>query len=138
MRKRSVLLNGLILALINIVSVIAGFAVYSMLRPTHQIAFQVPLAAVLTVLAFLGWLIVGGAWLPRPLRLLTVRDLAFTFVAALLWSPIVFLPLHYTTQGYVSSFGNVAGLWLFQIVANAFALVAADRLLRRQSVETPS
>jgi hypothetical protein len=49
----------------------------------------------------------------------------WTYLLALLWTPLIFVPLHSVTQGYLTSFSNIIATWLFQLPTNALALLIA-------------
>jgi len=53
-------------------------------------------------------------------------ELGACFVVSLLWAPLVFVPLHYFTQGYLTSIGNLLTLAVYQFPVNAIALYGAS------------
>lgn len=122
-----ILVDGFALAVVNIGAVLLGYGAYWWLRPANQLAIQVPVAIVATLCGLLAWILIseGLRGATRDARYLEPIGI---YVAALVWSPVIFIPLHFSTQGYVSSFSNVVGLWIFQLVANLVALLVASRL----------
>lgn len=123
------------LTVINIAAILSGYAVYYALRPINQLLIQIPVGLGASVIAFAALLLVikhmpfrkldsSAAGRGQLLELLPVSagDYAWIFVGAMLWVPLIFLPLHFTTQGYVSSAGNIVGIWLFQLAANGIGL----------------
>lgn len=127
-------LHSLVLTLTDIVAILFGFWMYKLVLiqlPVNQIAVQAPVALVFCVLAFAVW-----SWLVRRLvNRLALRDrdeYLWTYIAALLWSPAIFVPLHYVTQGYLTDIGNIIGLWVFQSLAN-IATLALVRWSERKS-----
>jgi len=50
------------------------------------------------------------------------------FLLAFVCAAVVFVPMHYVSEGYVTAAGNVAALWAFQLVANSIALLVARRV----------
>ena len=113
-------LHGLLLYLANLVGVIAGFVIFH-LTAGNQLAIQIPIAAVVSILLFTFWCyllrkIAAKKLFHAPL------DLIWIFVVALVWNPAIFFSLHYFTQGYPSSWGNILAVMLFQIPINAIAL----------------
>jgi len=46
-------------------------------------------------------------------------------VAAFALFPAVFVPAHFITQGYLTSFGNIVAVWCFQAPVNAAILLVA-------------
>ncbi len=125
MKTVRICLHGFVLAFANLGSVIVGFILYRLLEFPNQIVVQIPVAAVLSIIAFVAWI-----WSIRhlPLKqfhLRRSRELIFTYLASLLWAPIMFVPLHYITQGYHTSGGNVVAILLFQLPVNGAAIVFA-------------
>ena len=118
-------LHSLVLAALNIGCIVAGFSVYHLLRPANQLAVQVPVAVISCVAGFVLWTVVLWHLAGDNLSLRGKAEFAWTFVLALLWSLVLFVPLHFVTQGYLTSAGNVLGIWLFQAPTNAVAIVAA-------------
>ena len=125
-----VAVNGAILTLGNIAAVLAGFGLYTLVRPADQIAFQAPVAAALSVLGFMGWdWMVRRAARGRWLRLDGLRDYAWVYLLSLLWNPLLFAPLHFIGTGYLTSFDNIMALWIFQLPVNLLAVWAGYNLV---------
>jgi len=124
------IIHGFALAVVTIGSVVVGFAVYKMVGLEEQVAIQVLVAGLVCVATFAvwGWLahrITGG-----ELSLADLKELGVAYAAAFVWMPILFVPLHFTTQGYMTSVGNILSTWLFQLPFNLLALLVANgRLL---------
>jgi len=122
-----VFIHSIKLAFINLASIFAGFAVYHLTGVKNQIAVQVPVAVLFTAAGFLTWL-----WMTRRTRISWARADArrqvLVFALALAWAAVVFVPLHYFTQGYVTAWSNITAMWAFQMPANLIALFAARRV----------
>lgn len=100
--------------------------IQSLLKPVNQVAVQVPVAAMVSIIGFVSW-----RFFTRRLSLfawLSGGELAWVYLAALLWTPLIFVPLHYVSQGYLTSIGNILGIWLFQVPVNILAILAAHKL----------
>ncbi len=123
-------LHGLVLTIINITGVLVGFGAYHLLKPANQIAIQVPVAATVCIIGFVSWNAFSQRLPFKGLAKPRGGELLWVYLAALLWNPVLFVPLHYLTQGYLTSFGNILGLWLFQIPVNLLAILAAQKLGR--------
>jgi hypothetical protein len=127
------LLHGLVLAAVNVGAVLVGFAVYKISGAGYQLAVQIPVAVAISVAAFGLWYVIvvratfGRAALGRLAAYVWTYALAFGWLAAL------FLPLHYVTQGYLTSFANIYYTWAFQAPTNALALAAAYLVTRRRA-----
>lgn len=116
-------LNSLVLAGSNIVCIIIAYGLYYYLRPANQIAFQAPVAAILSIAAFLIWLKGVARFHLQGLYFETKGEFVWSFLLALLWSPLIFWPLHFGTQGYMTVFSNITAIWLFQVPTNGLAIV---------------
>jgi multisubunit Na+/H+ antiporter MnhG subunit len=128
MKILRILLHSFTLAIINICSILAGFGVYQLFKSYNQIAIQTPFAALFSIIAFLLWSLIIQRFSLEQLSLHGVKEFVLTFLFALIWSPAIFIPLHYLGRGYLTSFGNIAGLWLFQIPTNFLALLVVRKL----------
>jgi hypothetical protein len=125
MKILRICLFGVVLACANIGGVIVGFVVYDLVKRANQMGIQVPVAAFSSIGAFVawGWLI---CHLPfKRLSLQGIDEFLLTYVASLLYFPVIFVPLHYGTQGYFTSIGNILAVLLFQLPVNALAVGGA-------------
>jgi hypothetical protein len=121
MRTVKNIFQSLILALVNLLSVFLGFIVYHFSRGFAQVIVQVPAAAVFSILLFSLWIF----FLYKknsPVLPASRVDFITVFVMSLVWIPAIFYPIHYLTQHYISSFGNIYWMWLFQMPVNAVIL----------------
>lgn len=122
-----VVVHSLFLGLAAIVSVVSGFVVYAALRPADQVAVQAPVALLLIVTLYCLF----DALLPRvrmaSLQLRTLLEAVAALAGSLLVVLLVFYPLHYQTQGYVSAFSNITAAWMLQLPAGALALALVGR-----------
>ena len=127
--------HSFVLALANLAAIIAGFAAYRLLGAADQIAVQVPVAAVSTVAVFAAWLSLSTRVAPGILGVGGARDGFWIYGLAPVWAAAVFVPVHFVTQGYLTSFGNVASLWVFQLAVNAAAVPIGFSAARRTTGE---
>lgn len=131
MKALRIATHGLMLLLADMIGIIVGFLVFHLTRPRSQLAVQLPVAVLVVLALFPLWLI-----LSRQARLLRIprQDLmewAGILVASLSWGPLILVPTHYVTQGYVTSAGNLVAVALFQLPLNTLTLFLA-RLSRRE------
>ena len=112
--------HGAVLAMVNAGSILAGFMAYNLMRPANQIAVQLPVAVIVTVVTFAAWCAIVFRWV-TPLK---SWEWLWTYFVALPWSVFAFVLVHRATQGYLTSFGNIVALWLFQLAVNPLALLA--------------
>lgn len=116
-----VIINGLVLALINIISILVGFYVYYLTKSQTQIAIQIIVACFSSVIFFLLWEFISQAYFPKT-SIITKSDYCKTFFLSLFFTPFIFIPLHYITQGYLTSWQNITSIWMFQIPTNFLVL----------------
>ncbi|MBN2564789.1 MAG: hypothetical protein JXB46_03680 [Candidatus Eisenbacteria bacterium] len=135
LRVGRALLHGFLLAVVSIGSILVGYAVYVASGLRDQIAIQVLVAGALCAAAFavLGWVLHRAS--SGRLSLVSLRELGAAYASAFLWSAVIFVPLHYITQGYLTALGNVLGIWLFQLPFNLLSLLIANGRLLQESVE---
>lgn len=128
MRILSISVHSLVLAITNIVAILIGFGVYHLLKPVNQVAVQVPVAAMVSIIGFVSWRFFTRRLSFKGFAQPSSGELAWVYLAALLWTPLIFVPLHYVSQGYLTSMGNILGIWLFQVPVNILAILAAHKL----------
>jgi len=116
------IINGFILTVINLVSILLGFAVYYVSGSKNQIAIQVVSACLLSILLFTFWHYLSFR-LFRKAVMDKKRSLVLAYFLSLVWTPVIFIPLHYLTQGYLTSWDNINGIWMFQVPTNALLLL---------------
>ena len=131
MRFTASLLHGLVLAAINVAAVLVGFAFYKISGISYQLAAQVPAAVLVSVAGFALWYVLARRVGGERLLLRGPSSYVWTYVVAFAWLPAVFVPLHYVTQGYLTSFTNIYHTWLFQAPTNVLALAAVAFASRR-------
>ena len=127
MKTLRLLLHSFVLALANIACIIVGFGIYQLFRPTNQIAIQAPSAAFLCIVVFSLWSWSVWRLTGQILSLQGKGEFVGTFLLTLLWSPTIFIPLHYIGRGYLTSFANIWATWLFQVPTNILVLLAVKK-----------
>lgn len=125
-------LQAVVLALFNLIGVWSGFMVYAIVRGSDQIAVQLPIAFVVSIVTFLVWIAVSTERFPRRFRVHSAGEWRWIFALAMFWSAAIFVPVHYLTQGYLTSFSDVRALWQFQAAANLVAVGIAATLVARR------
>ena len=130
MRLGRAVIHGFVLAVITIGAIAVGFVVYRIIGLEEQIAVQVLVGGLVCVAAFAVWGYFAHKITDGELSLVDLKELGVAYAAAFIWMPVLFVPLHFTTQGYLTSFGNILSTWLFQLPFNLLALLVANgRLL---------
>jgi hypothetical protein len=130
-------LHSLVLVLADIAGIGVGASIaFGITGKSNQVWLQVPIAVILTIVGFGIWMLLLRALGLRRLQPVSRKEVAAYFLAALVWAPVVFVPLHYLTQGYLTSIGNLVGLALFQFPVNAIAAFGSFALLKPREVPT--
>ncbi len=123
MKVFRVILHSFILSMVNIISILFGFGVYHFFMDYNQLSIQVPVGAVFSIIVFISWVIIlkykGVSWLLLESRL----EPLLILLLSLAWLPVIFIPLHYLTQGYLTTFGNIYVHWIFQIPVNLIIVI---------------
>ena len=129
MKFLRVALHSLVLVLADIGGIAIGaLAAFHILGVPNQVWLQLPLAVVLTPAGFCGWILLLRVLGWKPLLPAGAKELQACWVASLVWAPLVFVPLHYLTQGYLTSLGNLVALAMYQLPINALALFLCSLL----------
>ena len=82
-------------------------------------------AVAITVAVYPGWNYLLLGFQGDRFHLRDPKEALWTFFAALVWLPILFVPLHFLRRGYLTAFSNIWMTWLLQVPANVLALLAA-------------
>lgn len=127
-------LHSLALAAANLASILAVYAVYYVaLRPAPQLVIQAPLAAGLSIAAFVGWywLVEQTCWGRAQTAWRDAGEVALSYLLAFAWSLMLLASLHFATRGYLTSAGNVLAIWAFQVPTNFVAVWLGWRVRAR-------
>lgn len=132
-----IIIHGFALSAANIISIIFAFGVYKILKTPHQLLIQVPVAVILSIEIFLLWLIVARLPLFKFISIKFLKEFSWIFLASLAWGPIIFIPLHHASQGYLTGSGNVIALFQFQLLVNVLVVIVARAVLLKKSSLPP-
>jgi hypothetical protein len=113
-------LHGLVLYLTNMTGMIAGFIAFKLIGG-DQLITQVTTSAVISIILFMLYFHVLRKISPKT-HPYTAARFVWILIAAICWHPVIFIPLHYLTQGYLTGPGNIVAVMLFQVPINAIAL----------------
>jgi hypothetical protein len=128
MKAVRIILHGFVLFAANLIGIIAGFAAYSALGARDQLGTQLPIGALLSVLLYLACVLFLRILSTARLNPQDGREYVLAGVCSLLWNPILIVPLHYFTQGYLTSSGNIVALAAFQFPVNAIAILVTWKI----------
>ncbi|MHB9031076.1 MAG: hypothetical protein ACYC9O_20095, partial [Candidatus Latescibacterota bacterium] len=99
------------------------FLVWMPFEGVNQLAVQTPAAALISVAIIVFWMRFLMRYLP-DWALQERREYALAYLAAFFWNPLIFTSIHYVTEGYLTSLGNILALAVFQLPVNFIALFA--------------
>jgi len=116
-------LNSLALVMADLAGIAGGAVLaFRLTGLANQVMVQVPMAAVLSVGFFCVWRLSLRALRFRRLQLAGLNELGMCWVSSFLCAPLVFIPVHYFTQGYVTGVSNLLALALYQLPVNLLTL----------------
>jgi hypothetical protein len=125
-------LHGIVLAVGSLASILVGFGFYHLLRrmwPIDQLLIQVPVAVLTLILGFTAWYLLICRTPLQRFRIVGWGEFIAIYILSLAVTPLIFLPLHYLTQGYISSADNNLSILYFQIPTNFITLLTAIYLI---------
>lgn len=125
MKVFRIVMHGLVLTVMDIAAIIVAFGLYKMINAPDQITFQGPAAALLAIGGFTLWSWLVKRFFPQGLTLIDAGEHAIVYLLAFIWAVVLFVPLHFITQGYLTTFSNIEVLWIFQVPVDLLALFAA-------------
>lgn len=134
-RKLSrIALQGFVLTMADLTGIWVGFIVFKISGARHQLATQLPVAAIVALFLFLTWVLLLRAVGLRGLWLRDRSELLWWLIASLIWNPVIFFPLHYFTQGYPSAVSNVLWFAVYQTPLNFLVLLLVRAVICEKGV----
>jgi hypothetical protein len=127
--------HSLVLAAMNLISILAGFGLYLLIRPANQLSIQAPAAFVVSVAGFSAWMAITHRMRHFTLRVRALGDGLWLYLLGFPCAVTLFVPLHLATQGHLTSFGNLVAIGLFQSVVNIVAVFAGLAAIRGKLAE---
>ncbi len=121
-------IHSLVLVIVDIMGIVGGaIAAYQITEVPNQVQWQLPIAVILSIGFFAAWILFFRVFDFKQMQLVEPKERWTCWGLSILWGPLVFVPLHYFTQGYLTDTGNLVALALYQLPVNALALfVFAD------------
>jgi hypothetical protein len=114
-------LNGFVLALLNLTSVLFGYWSSYVIETQRQVPVQVISACIFNIFSFLIWKIICRKYFEN-LRLRSKKQFVLTFILSFLFGNLLFYLMGYFIQGSKTTTNFFLGLWLYQIPTNIFLL----------------
>lgn len=125
-------LHAIVLAVGSLTSILVGFGFYHLLRTTwsiDQLPIQVPFAVLTLIVGFTAWYLVICRTPLQRFRIVGWGEFIAVYLVSLVITPLFFFPLHFLTQGYISSIDNILSILYFQIPTNFVTLLTAIYLV---------
>ena len=119
---------AVIIAVINLASIVAGFWAYRLLDGPGQLIVQIPVAMATGICGVM--LFCAGP--ARRLGLEPGPDYILVILLAFPAAALIFTCIHFLVAGYLTSFGNILGAWSLQFAENTLALLMATALVRHR------
>jgi len=124
-RAGRVVVHAIVLGVVNLGGLLAGAAAFFILRGHGQIAMQIPVALIMTVLCFGLWTLLTRGTDSGSLRLDAVRDAFYLYLLAIPFAVVLLVLMGFMTQGHAPSWADLIALVLFQIIANFLTLLVS-------------
>lgn len=129
MKNLKLIINSFVLTFFNIFSIIFSFGIYKMVFQSYdQKVVQLFISLTLTTLGILFWGVFSAKFLKKQF-IGRKYHLAWVYLLSFVWAPIIFVPIHYITQGYLTTGDNLLSIWLFQIPTNFLTLYIYYKIL---------
>lgn len=121
-------IHSLVLVIVDITGIVGGaVAAYQITGVPNQVQWQLPIAVILSIGFFVAWILFFRVFDFKQTQLVEPKERWACWGLSILLGPLVFVPLHYFTQGYLTDTGNLVALALYQLPVNALALfISAD------------
>jgi FtsH-binding integral membrane protein len=131
-------LYGAILTAADLVGIgVGGVLAHRLTGSANQVWLQLPIAFVVTIGSFFVWMLMIRIRRLAVLQPRNPEELARSLFASIAWGVVVFVPVHYLTQGYVTSLGNIVALAIYQLLVNTVALFGSVAIARPPTWEQP-
>jgi hypothetical protein len=122
--------HGFILALANFISIILGFVIYYIIKAPNQIMIQVPIAVLLSCIIFSTYVYIYSKTKIGKNNYISMKNCFLIYIYSLICAPIIFISAHFITQGYLTSFGNIVAMCLFQAITNIIVIYISSLIGR--------
>jgi hypothetical protein len=114
--------HGFMLALANFISIWLGFVIYYIIKASNQRMIQLPVAVILSCILFSTYIYIYSKTKIGKNNYISIKNGVIIYMCSLIVAPIIFIPVHFITQGYLTSLGNIIPMLKFQVITNIIAL----------------
>jgi hypothetical protein len=115
---KSIVLAGFFLAIISIMAIHFGENLLFYLGPFNTVSIQSPLALIIAMLIFFFYMYVLHRIEFFDLKIYSLDDSLLIFAVSVAWSPILYLLLHYYTNGVWVNWKAIFSILFWQIPTN--------------------
>jgi len=126
--------HSLLLTFLNLGSIIFGFTIYHFLKPINQLIIQAPVASLSSIILFILWIICIRRFNIKTLIIDRWAELFWIFSISFIWIPAIFVPIHYITQGYLTSFSNILWVWVYQTPTNLVPILIIGKFFLKSKI----
>ena len=138
MKALRILLHGSVLLASNMAGIVIGFFGYALMGSKNQVTTQLPIAVLVSIGLYLSWLFVLRLSPVQSIQLKGYREYLVSGVASLFVGPILFIPVHFLTQGYLTATGNLLALAAFQIPVNGIGIFVGCKIAQMHEIKAES
>jgi hypothetical protein len=124
------IVHGFMLSLANLSSIILGFIIYFIIKAPNQIMIQGPIAIVLSCMIFSTYVYIYSKTKIGKNNYMSTKSCFMIYIYSLVCTPIIFIPAHFITQGYLTSLENIIYMWLFQAITNIIVIYISSLVLK--------
>jgi hypothetical protein len=124
------IVHGFMLSLANLSSIILGFLIYYIIKAPNQIMIQVPIAIALSCIIFSTYVYIYSKTKIGKNKYISIKNCFMIYIYSLACAPIIFIPTHFITQGYLTSLENIIYMWLFQAITNIIVIYISSLVVK--------
>jgi hypothetical protein len=122
--------HGFMLSLANLSSIILGFVICYIIKTLNQIMIQLPMAIILSCIIFSAYVYIYSKTKIGKNKYISTKSCFMIYIYSLACAPIIFIPAHFITQGYLTSIDNINNMWLFQAITNIIVIYISSLVVK--------
>jgi hypothetical protein len=124
------IVHGFMLSLANLSSIILGFVIYYIIKPPNQIMIQLPMAIILSCIIFSAYVYIYSKTKIGKNKYISTKSCFMIYIYSLACAPVIFIPAHFITQGYLTSLENIIYMWIFQAITNIIVIYISSLVIK--------